>query len=96
MCVFRQETLMALYRIERRLSAGTPEEIDAAAFRAVACIPHFTGMEWKRSYLDSEAKLLTCYYEAQSVEDIRKHAEMAHIPCDAVSEVVEYLAEWYR
>ncbi len=87
---------MPLYRIERQLDGVTPDEIDAAAFRAVSCAPIFSGLAWVRSYYDPAASHLTCYYEAASVEDIRKHAEMARIPCDSVAEVTEYLPERYR
>ncbi|HLZ69388.1 MAG TPA: nickel-binding protein [Dehalococcoidia bacterium] len=87
---------MALYRIERDLGDVSAEEIDAAAFRAVACAPLFTGLTWRRSYYDAAARHMTCYYEAASTGDLRKHAEMARIPCDSVNEVTEYLPERYR
>lgn len=87
---------MPLYRIERPLGAATPEEVDAASFRAMACIPHFTGMAWLRSYYDTDTGRMTCYYQAERPQDIRRHAQMAHIPCESVAAVVEYLPDAYR
>ena len=87
---------MALYRIERHVGAVTPEEIDAAAFRAVACLPNFANLRWVRSYFDAQAQQFTCYYEADSAEDIRRHAQLAQIPCDHVAEVTEYLPSQYQ
>jgi hypothetical protein len=87
---------MPTYRVERPLGEDGAAEIDAAAFRALACIPHFKGMMWLRSYYDAGIGLLTCYYAAENPDDIRRHAEMAAIPCAAVDEVVEYLPDSYR
>lgn len=87
---------MALYRINRHLGSMTEGELDAAAFRSAACLPHFDGLVWVRSYVDRAAGQMTCYYEAERPEDIREHAQMAHIPCDAVTEVREYLPDAYR
>lgn len=87
---------MPLYRIERPVGEVSQEEIDAAALRAVACMQNFPGMAWKRSFHDPVAGQLTCYYEARRPEDIRLHAEYAHIACERVTEVVEYLPDAYR
>lgn len=87
---------MALYRVERHVGAISAADLDAAGYRSAACLPHFVGLSWVRSYFDPTAELLTCYYEAERPEDIRQHAQMAHIPCDAVSEVTEYLPDTYR
>lgn len=87
---------MALYRIQRQLGEVTPTEIDAAAFRALACTGVIEGLTWVRSFYDAQARLFTCYYEARSPVDIRAHAELAGIPCDSVTEVFEYRPEQYR
>ena len=87
---------MPLYRIERTVGPVSNEEIDASIFRAANCMPLFAQMRWVRSFLDHAAGRVTCYYEAASAEDIRKHAEIAHLACDSVAEVTEYLPDHYR
>ena len=87
---------MPLYRVDRHVGPVTEGDLDAAAFRSAACIPHFVGLVWVRSYFDRPAEQLTCYYEAERPDDIWQHAQMAHIPCDAVTAVTEYLPDAYR
>jgi uncharacterized protein DUF4242 len=87
---------MPVYRIERHLGVATEDEIAAAAFRGVVCLRHFSNLTWIRSYFDPGAAHFTCYYEAESPEQIRKHAEMAGLPCDSITEVIEYLPDQYR
>ena len=89
---------MALYRVERQLPEGavTDDDVDAAAYRAVACLARFPEITWVRSYFDPQAYHFTCYYQAEDPEVIRKHAEMAGIPCDSITEVREYLPDAYR
>jgi hypothetical protein len=87
---------MPIYQIERRIGEISPEELDAAAFRALTCAMNFTGLRWLRSYFDAPTGNLTCYYAALSADDVRKHAEASRIPCDSVAEVVEYLPDSYR
>ena len=87
---------MPLYRIERNLGRVSPEEIDAAAFRSISCLTAFAGMAWIRSFYDAQAGQMTCYYVAANPDDLRKHAEVARIPCDTVAEVIEYLPDAYR
>jgi len=87
---------MPLYRVDRRMGALSADDLDAAVFRSLACLPHFQGLVWLRSYHDAAAGQLTCYFEAARPDDIRQHAEMAHVPCDAVAEVTEYLPDGYR
>lgn len=87
---------MALYQVVRQLGHISPEEIDAAAFRAIACLPAFDGLTWVRSYYDPESSNMFCLYEAKNVEHIREHAVLARIPCDQVIPVTEYLPDSYR
>ena len=87
---------MALFRIERQLPPVTQDDIDAAAYRSRACLSRFKGLRWVRSYYDAERYRFTCFYEAPSADLIREHAAMAAIPCDSVTEVVEYLPDQYR
>jgi hypothetical protein len=87
---------MPLYRVERYLGAVSEADLDAAAFRSVACLPVFSGMAWLRSFYDPAREHLTCYYQAQTADEIRRHAELAAIPCDEVAEVQELLPDIYR
>ena len=88
---------MPLFRIERPLPAPlATEEMDAAAFRAITCLHHFKELKWIRSFYDPARAHFTCYYEAQSADDLRKHAELAQIPCASVTAVTEYLPEAYQ
>jgi hypothetical protein len=87
---------MPLYRVERQLGTMSPADLDAAAFRSIACVPHFTGMAWLRSFFDPAREHMTCYYVALNADDIRRHAQMAAIPCDEIAEVHEYLPDAYR
>jgi hypothetical protein len=87
---------MPVYRIDRPVGGMSDAEMDAAALRAVACMPNFAGMTWLRSYHNATTGHLTCYYEAQREEDIWEHARYAHIPCEQVTEVTEILPSRYR
>jgi hypothetical protein len=87
---------MALYQILRNVGQISDDEIDAAGYRAIACMPAFSGLNWLRSYFDANNGQLICFYEAANSDDIRRHAEMAHLPCDTVIEVLEYLPQRYR
>ena len=87
---------MALYRIQRQWPPLSQEELDAAAFRAVTCLPRFPDLKWQRSYYDTATNRSTCCYEAEGPENIRWHAELARVPCDEIAAVVEYLPERYQ
>ena len=87
---------MALFRIERQLPEVTQDEIDAAAFRSVACLVRFPDVKWIRSFYDPARFHFTCFYEAPDPDLIRQHAAIAAIPCDSITQVEEYLPEMYR
>ena len=78
---------MPLYMIRRDVHGATREDIDAAAYRAIACAFYFTGMKWHHSYWDEQAGELRCIYEAQNSDELWAHAERARIPCNDVREV---------
>ncbi len=87
---------MPLYRIERQLPPVTEDEIEAAAFRGISCLVMFKDLVWVRSFYDPQTYHFTCYYEATDPMTIRQHAEMAALPCDSITEVVEYLPDQFR
>lgn len=86
---------MPLYAIRRAVGDVTPDDIDAAALRAIFCATEYDGFRWIRSYWDREAGLLNCIYEAQSAAQIREHSMRSNIPCDDVHEVTEILPGTY-
>jgi hypothetical protein len=78
---------MALYLIKRNVPGASSAEIDAAAFRAMACAYSFPGLRWIHSYWDPKGGATYCIYEAESREQIEDHARRARIPCDEVMPV---------
>ena len=86
---------MPLYKILRNVGDISPEDLDAAAFRAIVCAGQFTGLRWQRSFWNAEAGTIECLYEAENVRDLEEHARISRIPCDAVSEVREILPQTY-
>ena len=86
---------MPLYTIRRAVGAASREDIDASAFRALACAIEYPGMRWIRSYWDREAGVLTCLYEAHSAAEIQEHSRRSRIACDEVREVTEFGPEDY-
>jgi hypothetical protein len=87
---------MAIYQVDRSLGVLSEEEFDATALRAVACLAMFPELTWLRSYYDDERGQLTCIYQTDQPEKIPEHAAAAYIPCDAVHEVRQFLAEDFR
>lgn len=75
---------MSLYLIRREIPGATEEELEAAAYRAIACLFNYEGLTWHTSYWDKDAGRLYCVYEGQSVQQIEDHARRARIPCDEV------------
>ena len=81
--------------ILRKVPGATDEDIDAAALRAIWCLPEFPSLRWVRSYWDREGEELRCIYDGPDAQLIREHAATAHIPCDAVHPVSEFGPELY-
>lgn len=86
---------MPLFLIRRTFTNASETDLDAAAFRALACAPYHEGMRWERSYWDASAEETLCIYLAKGEVDIRSHAQRAHIPCDEVRQIDEVLPERY-
>jgi hypothetical protein len=85
---------MKLYAILRRDGWRSPAQLQAAAERSTRVgneeMPD--DVRWIRSYVLEEAdgSLGTfCIYQATSPEAIRKHAELADLPCDEVVPVAD-------
>jgi hypothetical protein len=86
---------MPRFTIRRVVPDATREDVDAAAFRAIACATEYDGLKWIRSYWDETGHELLCLYEAANADQIREHSRRARIPCDEVREVVEVGPEEY-
>ena len=86
---------MPLYRIRRDVGIISREDMDAAAFRAIVCVPQFPGLKWHRSYWDEGRGVIDCFYEAVNPLQLQEHARVARIPCDEVVQVSELLPEVY-
>ncbi len=82
---------MPLYQIQREVPGWTDADLDAAAIRTQTCAAWFDGMEWLRSFHDSDSGRLLCYYLAESPGDLERHAKVAEVPCDLITEVHEVL-----
>jgi hypothetical protein len=82
-----------MFAIERKMTGWSDEDIDASIRRAQMCAFFFTEFRWHRSFLDRELQKSTCYYEAKYEADIREHARLADLPCDAVQLVEEVVSD---
>jgi hypothetical protein len=82
---------MPIYAIRRNLGPISREELDAAAFRAIACAAEYDGLHWERSFWSPAHEEIICYYVARSAEQIRQHSRQSNIPCDEITEVTEIL-----
>ncbi len=87
---------MPLFLIRRDVPGATQEDIDAAAYRAIACAFNYEGIKWHTSYWDKEAGRLHCVYEGQSREQIEDHSRRARIPCDEVRQVTQLMPEVWQ
>jgi hypothetical protein len=86
---------MPLFKIRRSLPGAGREDVDAAAYRALACAFNFEGLRWVTSCWDRASEELNCLYEAQAADQLEDHARRARIPCDEVSEVTQIGPELY-
>jgi len=85
---------MATFRIDRQFPPETTDDdIDAAALRNDTCLRLYPQLKWIRSFYDPAAKRSLCIYETEEPELIWKHARQARLPCESVTEVVEWLPE---
>jgi hypothetical protein len=87
---------MPLFKIRRAMPGATAEDLEAAGLRAAFCTYAFDGdVRWVRSYFDASAGEIHCIYEARHADQLRRHSELAHLPCDEVVEVHELLAQTF-
>ncbi len=87
---------MPMFAIERDLTGWTDEDIDASIRRAQMCAFFFSEFRWHRSFLDRDREQSTCYYEAKHEADVREHARLADVPCNAVRRVEQVVPDDYE
>ena len=78
---------MPRYIIERDTGALTPEQIQASGFKSNEVLAGMDGVIWIRSYVSVVAGKVYCEYDAPNEEAVRRHAELAGLPVDSISEV---------
>jgi Protein of unknown function (DUF4242) len=86
---------MPLFLIRRPFRGASEADLNAAAFRALTCLPYYEDMRWERSYRDPATEEILCVYQAQEERHLRMHAERSLLPCDEIRQVDEVLPETY-
>lgn len=78
---------MPRYIIERTTGTLTPEQLKAAGRKSNEVLADMDGVVWIRSYVSHAAGKIYCEYEAPNREAVLRHAELAGLPVDKISEV---------
>lgn len=78
---------MPRYIIERETGSLTTEQIEAAGRKSNDVLSAMNDVVWIRSYVSDAAGKIYCEYEAPDEEAVRRHAELAGLPVDKISEV---------
>lgn len=78
---------MPRYIIERTTGSLTPEQLDAAGRKSNEVLSGMDDVVWIRSYISDVAGKIYCEYEAPNEEAVLRHAELAGLPVDSISEV---------
>lgn len=76
--------------IERRY--GERLEVDAEVASAINRINDDEGIRWLSSFLSADRRKTFCLYEAPDIAAIRRAAERADLPADAIVELSGELA----
>lgn len=80
---------MARYIVTRTLPPLSPEQLSEVGKNVVAAAKNIDGMQWIRSHITADGKHSFCEFVAPNAEACRKHASIAGLPVDDVSEVGE-------
>lgn len=78
---------MPRYIIERTTGTLTREEVEAAGRKSNEVLAGMDDVVWIRSYVSDAAGKIYCEYEAPNEEAVLRHAELAGLPVDRISEV---------
>ena len=76
---------MPVFLIERRYA--TRLEVDADIAAAINRVNDEEGIRWLSSFLSTDRRKSFCLYEAPDIESIRRAAERADLPADAIIEL---------
>ncbi|TVP54937.1 MAG: DUF4242 domain-containing protein [Gemmatimonadales bacterium] len=78
---------MPRYIIERTTGTLTRDEVEAAGRKSNEVLEGMDDVVWIRSYVSDAAGKIYCEYEAPNEEAVLRHAELAGLPVDRISEV---------
>lgn len=78
---------MPRYIIERNTGTLTREQLEAAGRRSNEVLRGMEGVVWIRSYVSDATGKIYCEYDAPDEEAVRRHAQLAGLPVDKISEV---------
>ncbi|HEX6256985.1 MAG TPA: DUF4242 domain-containing protein [Euzebyales bacterium] len=80
---------MPIFMIERRYAAEL--EASADVLDDINRVNDAEGVRWLYSFLSADKRRTYCLYDAPSPEAIRRAAERAGLPADAIIEVTDRL-----
>ena len=78
---------MPIFMIERRYAAEL--EASADVLDGINKVNDAEGVRWLYSFLSADKRRTYCLYDAPSPEAIRRAAERAGLPADAIIEVTD-------
>ncbi|HEX5142018.1 MAG TPA: nickel-binding protein [Dehalococcoidia bacterium] len=81
---------MPLFLIRRNVPGIGRADVDAAFLRAHSCAYSYEGLRWITSFWNQEEEVIHCVWEARDADQLRDHARRSRIPCDEVSEVIQF------
>lgn len=75
------------YIVTRTLPPLSAEQLKEVGRNVVAACKKVDGMQWVRSHITADGKHSFCEFVAPNAEACRKHAAIAGLPVDDVTEV---------
>lgn len=78
---------MARYIVTRTLPPLSAEQLNDVGKKVVDACKRVDGMQWVRSHITADGKHSFCEFIAPNADACRKHASMAGLPVDDVTEV---------
>ena len=78
---------MPRYIIERTTGTLTSQQVEAAGRKSKEVVSGMDDVVWIRSYVSDAAGKIYCEYDAPNEEAVLRHAELAGLPVDTISEV---------
>ncbi len=78
---------MARYIVTRTLPPLSAEQLNDVGKKVVDACQRIDGMQWVRSHITADGKHSFCEFIAPNADACRKHASMAGLPVDDVTEI---------